>query len=235
MKNTHHRACLDFEIARLRQEVAKCPEGRYHLCHAGLLEWIVPVHRDGRLAWMLFAGQRRPSGEFRGLVRDVRLTHSRHAVRKALAPVSEELAIHVLEGLRQLRSRLVQWHHDYAEDVRRGRKVSPATDTTVNRRLVVERYIHDHRLDECSLAGLAHEMKLSESRTIHVVKELFGQSYIQLVLEARLRAAAAFLRETELPVLEVCLGSGFRDISHFHRLFRRRFGVTPLRYRRSPI
>ena len=49
----------------------------------------------------------------------------------------------------------------------------------------------------------------------------------------RLRTAAGLLRATSASIVEVCLDSGFQDLSHFHRLFRRRFGVTPLRYRRT--
>jgi transcriptional regulator GlxA family with amidase domain len=50
----------------------------------------------------------------------------------------------------------------------------------------------------------------------------------------RLRTAASLLRETSMSILDVCLASGFQDLSHFHRFFRKRFGATPLRYRRLP-
>jgi AraC-like DNA-binding protein len=146
--------------------------------------------------------------------------------------VTEEHAVHVLESLCQLRSRLLQWHEQAAGVLRAG-SVSQG-EGLVHRRTQIERYIHDKHASGASITGLARALHLSESRAIHLVKEIFGQGFIKLVSEMRLRTAASLLRETSMPILDVCLASGFQDLSHFHRLFRRRFGVTPLRYRRMP-
>lgn len=229
VKKTRDWACGDFEITRLRDEIARFPDGRYHVCHAGLLEWIVPVHLENRLAWILFAGQRRARGRFEHLVRDVRATARAYHARNAPPEVTEERAEHVLEALRQLRSRLLQWHANAARPSRQA-----AADVPSQRRAAIERYIFEHHAGDASVAGLAERLRLSESRAIHLVRELFGQSYIKLVSEMRLRTAASLLRETSRPILDVCLSSGFQDLSHFHRIFRRRFGLTPRRYRALP-
>ena len=226
VKNTRDWACHDFEIHRLRPAVAQFPDGRYHVCHAGLFEWVVPVVIDDRLGWILFAGQRQPKGAFQHLVRDARITTPAFTARNGPPPVTEEEAVYVLEALRQLRARLLQWHADFAR--------RPPEGEIVGRRLLIERYIFDHHGADASVAGLARQLGLSESRAIHLVREIFGRSYIKLVSEMRLRTAASLLRETAMPILDVCLSSGFQDLSHFHRFFRGRFGVTPLRYRRQP-
>jgi AraC-like DNA-binding protein len=227
VKRTHDWACHEFEIARLRGEIARFPEGRYHICHAGFFEWVVPAYIENRLSWVLFAGQRRPAGKFPHLVRDPRRTQIDWGLRKPPPPVREQHAELVLEVLRQLRSRLLQWREQAARD-------SVERDFAGQRRLAIERYIYDRHTGGASVAGLARELHLSPSRAIHLVKELFGRSYIKLVSEMRLRTAASLLRETSRPILDVCLESGFQDLSHFHRLFRRRFGVTPRSYRRLP-
>ena len=41
------------------------------------------------------------------------------------------------------------------------------------------------------------------------------------------------LNHTALPILDVALRSGFGEISHFHRSFRERFKMTPLKYRKQ--
>jgi AraC-like DNA-binding protein len=79
---------------------------------------------------------------------------------------------------------------------------------------------------------LASLLGIGESRTSHLVQELFNCSYVELLNQMRLRTASSLLRESSLTVLEVCLASGFQDLSHFHRCFRRRFATTPLKYRR---
>jgi AraC-like DNA-binding protein len=236
VKTNRDWACRDFEIHRLRPCAQDIPEGRYHVCHAGLLEWVVPVFIEDRLAWLLFAGQRQPKGVFRHLIRDSRTTRAAHAARSAPPGVDEEHAMQVLEGLRQLRSRLLQWYQDaepHLHLVKGTRRV--AGDLPAKQRLLIERHIFSHHARDASVAGLAHKLGLSESRSMHLVKEIFGRSYIKLVNEMRLRTAASLLRETSLSVLNVCLASGFRDVSHFHRTFRRRFGVTPRDYRFNPL
>jgi transcriptional regulator GlxA family with amidase domain len=71
----------------------------------------------------------------------------------------------------------------------------------------------------------------ARGRTSHLVKEVCGLSFRELVIQRRLKAAMELLRQSSLSVLEVTLAAGFEDIAHFHRLFRRRIGTTPLKYR----
>ena len=54
----------------------------------------------------------------------------------------------------------------------------------------------------------------------------------EFLKERRLATAQALLRDGR-SVLEACEGSGFSDYSYFIALFRRRFGVTPLRYKKQ--
>jgi hypothetical protein len=60
-----------------------------------------------------------------------------------------------------------------------------------------------------------------------------GQTPRQVVIATRLRAAAALLRTTRLPVMHIALDVGFGDLSHFMASFARAFGVSPGSYRAS--
>jgi AraC-like DNA-binding protein len=52
-------------------------------------------------------------------------------------------------------------------------------------------------------------------------------------LRHRLQQAAAQLREdTSAPIKEIIRPWGFTDESHFHRVFRKHFGLAPGQYRR---
>ena len=63
------------------------------------------------------------------------------------------------------------------------------------------------------------------------------QSYFQeapgkWLLRKRLDYSAALLRTSKMNVTEIAFESGFEDVSHFSRVFKERFGVPPLSYRR---
>jgi AraC-like DNA-binding protein len=234
VKARHDWACMDFEMTRLRAELPDFPEGRYHRCHAGFMEWVVPVFIKERLAWILFAGQRRAEGDYRHLFRDVRTTAETGVQAKALRATGEAEAEAILESLRQLRSRLLEWHGQVSVLLKNTRQpeAGGARDMAGRRRLI-QNFLHaTHTESATSLADLAKALHLGESRASHLVKELFGRSYVELLNELRLRTAAELLRASALSVTEVCLNSGFSDVSHFHRCFQKRFATTPLKYRR---
>jgi AraC-like DNA-binding protein len=65
-----------------------------------------------------------------------------------------------------------------------------------------------------------------------VFRELAGTPPHQYLLRVRLTEAARRLRDGDR-VTNACFASGFSHLSHFGRLFHRRFGVLPSQYPKS--
>lgn len=82
-----------------------------------------------------------------------------------------------------------------------------------------------------SLTRLAEQVSVSPAHLTTQVRRWTGQSLGQWSLQARLDEAALQLRHSPQTVAEVAARSGFSDLSHFRRLFRRRFQQTPQEYR----
>ncbi|MBX3166505.1 MAG: helix-turn-helix domain-containing protein [Candidatus Eremiobacteraeota bacterium] len=82
-----------------------------------------------------------------------------------------------------------------------------------------------------SLTRLAEEVSVSPAHLTTQVRRWTGQSLGQWSLQARLEEAALQLRHSPQSVAQVAEHSGFADLSHFRRLFRRRFQSTPQEYR----
>ncbi len=53
------------------------------------------------------------------------------------------------------------------------------------------------------------------------------------LLRQRLEHSADLLRNSSLNVTEIAFESGFEDVSHFSRVFKERFGATPLAFRQK--
>ena len=65
------------------------------------------------------------------------------------------------------------------------------------------------------------------------IKKMTGKNYTNLVQEKRLNQAAYLLEQTAMSVMDVALAVGYDNISYFHRIFRKKYGMTPLKYRKS--
>jgi AraC-like DNA-binding protein len=79
------------------------------------------------------------------------------------------------------------------------------------------------------LDGIARRLGLSR-RYVQQLLEETGKSFTEHLVERRLDRAFAMLTDRRcrhLAIIDVALAAGFGDVSHFNRVFRRRFGETP--------
>ncbi len=71
-------------------------------------------------------------------------------------------------------------------------------------------------------------------RTLHLRFKQIGHSFGRFVLEERLKACSAALRDPfqrDANISDIAYRWGFNDLSHFNRSFRARFGRTPAEWR----
>jgi len=95
-------------------------------------------------------------------------------------------------------------------------------------------HIARHFSDEAlSVASTAVALKCS-GRSIHHICSGQGTTFGQMLIANRLEAAARMLltdARSGKRVSEVAYGAGFSDISHFSKVFKKRYGKTPSAYR----
>jgi AraC-like DNA-binding protein len=94
-------------------------------------------------------------------------------------------------------------------------------------------FIAEHYADRISLPQMAALARLSKPRFHAVFKKVAGITLVDYLNQVRLNEAARLLQETEKAVVEIANAVGFADQSYFDRRFRRRFGQTPLKFRRG--
>lgn len=92
--------------------------------------------------------------------------------------------------------------------------------------LVISRYP-----GKLTLADAAQTLCLSPSRAGHVIHDLFGVTFEDLLLAHRIRRAKALLETTDLSLMEISAAIGFCDVHHFSKTFKARTGITPGQYR----
>lgn len=84
-----------------------------------------------------------------------------------------------------------------------------------------------------TLQGLAQQFHFSEAHLSRRFKQNTGKGFSALIQELKLSRAAESLRNTGMKVSEISEMIGYDSVDHFSRSFKRRFGVSPLAYRRD--
>ena len=102
------------------------------------------------------------------------------------------------------------------------------------RHLLRARDLVDARYAEpLDVADLARTAGLSRAHFSREFKSAFGESPHAYLLTRRLERAAALLRSTDRPVVEICFAVGLRSVGSFTTSFTRAYGMTPTVYRTS--
>lgn len=92
--------------------------------------------------------------------------------------------------------------------------------------------INDEFPSDLTLRELSERLNLSPQHLSECFSSHMGISFSAYLCDIRLRHAAASLRSTDHTVTEICYECGYRNLSHFLRSFKRRFGETPKEYRK---
>lgn len=92
-------------------------------------------------------------------------------------------------------------------------------------------YIREHFSEEISLAQLASIAALSEGRFCRIFRETMNQTPFQYIMHYRVMQSCSLLTETDLPIGEIALRSGFNNISYYNKTFLKQIGCTPRHYR----
>ena len=100
------------------------------------------------------------------------------------------------------------------------------------RRLLIEVYAYiEENYRDGELTELAALLNYDVCWLSKEIKKRTGRNYTDLVQEKRLNQAAYLLQNTAMSVMDIGLSVGYDNLSYFHRIFQRQYGVTPRRYR----
>ena len=81
-----------------------------------------------------------------------------------------------------------------------------------------------------TLTGLTH---MNKYYMAHSFTKFTGLSPIQYLNQRRLETACQLLRDTDFSVSDISSQTGFSSQSYFTQIFRKYYGITPIKYRQS--
>jgi AraC family transcriptional regulator, regulatory protein of adaptative response / DNA-3-methyladenine glycosylase II len=87
--------------------------------------------------------------------------------------------------------------------------------------------------DDSSVAQIATQIGVSERHLRRIVEAHLGVSPLQYLQTRRLLSAKALLTDTQLPITDVALSSGFGSLRRFNAAFSEHYGMPPTRLRKQ--
>ena len=91
-------------------------------------------------------------------------------------------------------------------------------------------YVEEH-YKSGELTELANELHYDIYWLSREIKRRTGKTYTELVQTKRLTQASYLLRTTAMNVADIAMAVGYDNISYFHRIFQKKYGMTPKKYR----
>lgn len=82
-----------------------------------------------------------------------------------------------------------------------------------------------------TLSSVCNHFHFSEGYCSRLIKEHTGKSFTQIVQELRFQQACSLLTSSNISIAEISSLSGFKNVEHFNRLFKKRYQLTPGQYR----
>jgi len=232
MPNCKYCGIVQCELGRLdrcyamdwdkQQEATSLRRSISYRCHAGLHEALAPVFVHEQLVGYLMIGQFRTDTEFpieiRGAVTDPEL-------RRRLKEAFDELPLFPperLAGVLGVFKTLIDYIAVRELAILRGDAL----------RGEIDRYMDRHLAENIMLPEMARRLGRSISTISQFLRRNYHTGFKELLNEKRLARAESFWKtHPDATVAEAAAAAGFSDQFYFSRVFRKRRGMPPGKFR----
>jgi AraC-like DNA-binding protein len=107
---------------------------------------------------------------------------------------------------------------------------------TGNKRIeVIHEYLMNNYREEVNLEKIASLANMAKGSLCRFFKMNMGITVFEYLNKLKIEFACKLLMDRDLSILEVCLDSGFNNLSHFNKQFKKITGFPPTEYRKQFI
>ncbi|KKR04400.1 MAG: Helix-turn-helix-domain containing protein, AraC type [Candidatus Uhrbacteria bacterium GW2011_GWF2_39_13] len=249
------KLCPEHHLNPLCKLIRACPEGRkkceiydasalnearikqksvIYTCHAGLTDIGVPIFINKKFIGCVTAGQilrEKPSEKsfrkFKEMISDLNLNTSDSDLKKHFfkTPYLDQEKLQAIVDLISLVSNYIvdsQSKLLFFEKIHEKDKIS-----------VIRGYIEKKYKNKISIEDAASRIFLSASRFSHLFKKELGISFVQYLNKFRIEKAKDFLLNTNMSITEISTETGFSNLTHFNRIFKKLEKQSPVSFRKS--
>lgn len=96
---------------------------------------------------------------------------------------------------------------------------------------IIDLINHEYSNSSLGIQYICDRIKLSPSHASYVFKQSSGETINQYIQNVRIQKAEYLLCNTQMKIAEIALTCGFPDSNYFTKLFRKKIGLLPSKYR----
>lgn len=97
----------------------------------------------------------------------------------------------------------------------------------------VDHFIRENYLKEVSVQSISKQFEVPSERLARLFRQTYGESIPDRITRLRLQLASRLLLETEKKLAEIAIEVGFFDQAHFSKVFKKKRGISPGKFRRQ--
>ena len=97
----------------------------------------------------------------------------------------------------------------------------------------IQKYIEEHCLEQLNLEDISRLFFVDKYYLSHLFKKVTGFTFKKYLIFQRLSKAKDLLFYSDEDITRVCMNSGFNNVNHFIRIFKKIEGTTPYQYRKK--
>ena len=211
--------CMDFDSIVIGNLIKKRKQPFMKVCTAGLCEVVVPIFQGEDVTGWVFCGPYFPDASIRDqcVFQEGTGTLKNDFNLPLLTQEKADDLIKLLTIITDLIGSEVMKNNIYGTQFKEQ----------------VENYIRYNYYLDIGTSDLAECLKCSTSRLSARINKEFGQHFRTLLNNFRFDMAVDLLRKSSFTISDIAHRCGFRDEKYFHRLFRKKYNMSPGEYKKQ--
>ena len=200
----------------------KCRESKKterHICASGLLDIAIPLIHRGEMIAVLMIGQIRTNNTLPDIVFSSQDERDKFKEFYYKIPLFDERMIESVINMGSILTKYILFENII--------KAPPRQSATM-----IADYIDEHLGENLSVKSISENTHISVSGIYKSMRQSYGKTLGEYILELRLTRAEALLREENMSIEKVAETVGFSDPAYFSRCFKKSRGIPPIKYKK---
>lgn len=194
-----------------------------HICHAGLVDVVIPIVYDDLIIGYINFGRMKPNTDFSVLEPYIRTLGLNAEDAKSAyndIPFYDAEKIRSVSNIATLMAKYILLEN----------MLRPKTNSNLEKAVS---YIKQNLAGDLTIKTIARKANISKSVLYKTIHDRFHCTVSGYVTMKRVEASIVLLTNTDLSMEEVSQKVGFSSASYYSKAFKKQTGMSPLRYRKT--